>query len=30
MGAVKSVTNSFQANEYLFWYIERKEADKIT
>jgi hypothetical protein len=29
MGAVKSITNSFAANEYLFWYIERQEVDKI-
>lgn len=29
MGAVKSITNSYAANEYLFWYIEKKDVEKI-
>ena len=29
MGAVKSITHSFTANEYLFWYIEQKKIPQI-
>lgn len=29
MGAIKSITNSYSSNEYLFWYIEREEVDKM-
>jgi hypothetical protein len=29
MGAVKSITHSYAANEYLFWHIERKDLPKI-
>lgn len=29
MGAVKSITHSYTWNEYLFWYIERKDIKNI-
>lgn len=29
MGAIKSITHSYTSNEYLFWYIEREEVDKM-
>lgn len=29
MGPVKSITHSYAANEYLFWYIEKKDLQKI-
>jgi hypothetical protein len=29
MGAVKSITHSYAYNEYLFWYIEKKDIDNI-
>jgi ankyrin repeat protein len=29
MGPVKSITHSYTANEYLFWYIEKKDLPKI-
>lgn len=29
MGALKSVTNAYSSNEYLFWYIEKNDIPKI-
>lgn len=29
MGAVKSITHSYTSNEYLFWYIEKNDTNKI-
>lgn len=29
MGALKSITHSYTANEYLFWYIEKNDVANI-
>lgn len=30
MGPIKSIATTYSANEYLFWYIEQKNIEKIT